>query len=119
MYVDMQEREIAFRLQILQKRTQYPIRQENGQRIFGPPLTWTGGAPERGSEIFVCRLPRDAWEDELFPLFSQIGLVYQIRLMMDFSGFNRGFCFVEYADRESARQAVLSLHRYEVSSKPF
>lgn len=113
----MQENDIQFRLQILQNRTQYPIKQENGQRIFGPPLSWKSGAPPRGCEIFVCRLPRDACEDELFPMFSEIGPVYQIRLMMDFSGFNRGFCFVEYGDHESAKLAVQTLHRYEVSVK--
>lgn len=42
--------------------------QENGQRRYGgPPPGWEGPPPERGSEIFVGKLPRDLFEDELVP----------------------------------------------------
>lgn len=47
--------------------------QENGQRRYGgPPPGWDGPAPERGSEIFVGKLPRDLFEDELVPLCEKV-----------------------------------------------
>jgi len=47
--------------------------QENGQRRYGgPPPGWEGPPPERGSEIFVGKLPRDLFEDELVPLCEKV-----------------------------------------------
>ena len=47
--------------------------QENGQRRYGgPPPAWDGPPPERGSEIFVGKLPRDLFEDELVPLCEKV-----------------------------------------------
>lgn len=47
--------------------------QENGQRRYGgPPPDWDGPPPERGSEIFVGKLPRDLFEDELVPLCEKV-----------------------------------------------
>lgn len=47
--------------------------QENGQRRYGgPPPGWDGPPPERGSEIFVGKLPRDLFEDELVPLCEKV-----------------------------------------------
>jgi RNA recognition motif-containing protein len=37
-----------------------------------------------------------------------------MRLMMDFSGSNRGYFFVRYCDRESAKRAVKELNNYEI-----
>ena len=34
----------------------------------GPPPDWTGPDPPRGSEVFVAKLPRDCYEDELVPV---------------------------------------------------
>ncbi|CAF3771564.1 unnamed protein product, partial [Rotaria socialis] len=45
--------------------------------------------PGRGCKVFVGKLPRDCFESELFPLFERCGQIYEMRLMMDFSGFNQ------------------------------
>lgn len=68
----------------LMRETGCNILQENGQRKFGPPPDWQGPPPPKGCEIFVGHLPRTVFEDELVPLFSRIGMIYQLRLMMDF-----------------------------------
>ena len=65
-------------------RTNYPMLQENGQRKFGPPPGWTEPAPERGCEVFVGKIPRDCYEDELVPVFEKAGVIYEMRLMMNF-----------------------------------
>ncbi|XP_063241627.1 probable RNA-binding protein 46 [Bacillus rossius redtenbacheri] len=98
----------------LMRRTGYAFQQKNGQRIFGPPSTWTAGPPPRGCEVFVAKLPRYLFEDELFPLFSRAGTVYQMRLMVDFSGSNRGFGFVQFSRPEEARAAIALLDNHEV-----
>ncbi|CAF3686748.1 unnamed protein product [Rotaria sordida] len=94
----------------------YPVRQENGQRKTGPPPDWptTRHPPGRGCEVFVGKLPRDCFESELFPLFERCGQIYEMRLMMDFSGFNRGYAFITYTCRDNAKRSVKELNNYEI-----
>ncbi|XP_043489611.1 RNA-binding protein 47-like [Polistes fuscatus] len=92
----------------------YQITQINGQRKFGPPLNWTGPIPDSKCEVFVGRIPRTIFEPDLYPIFSLIGRIYEIRLMMDFSGMNRGFCFIMYTKPEDAYNAVKKLNYYEI-----
>lgn len=101
-------------IQALCDRTGYKIEQENGQRKYGPAPNWTGSVPNRGCEVFVGKLPRDCFEDEIVPLFERIGLIYEVRLMMEFSGYNRGFAFVLYTKRDDAKRAVRELNNYEI-----
>ncbi|NXW52059.1 RBM46 protein, partial [Nyctiprogne leucopyga] len=75
----------------LMEKTGYSMVQENGQRKFGgPPPGWEGPPPPRGCEVFVGKIPHDMYEDELVPVFERAGKIYEFRLMMEFSGENRG-----------------------------
>lgn len=67
--------------------------------FFYPPLShW---------QIFVGKIPRDLFEDELVPLFEKAGPIWDLRLMMDpLSGLNRGYAFVTFCTKEAAQQAV-------------
>ena len=103
----------------LLQRTGYPLAQENGQRKYGPPPSWSSLIPNRGCEVFVGKLPRDCFEDELVPLFERIGLIYELRLMMDFNGYNRGYAFVMFETREQAKKAVRDLNNYEIRKNKF
>ena len=59
----------------LTERTNYNLVQRNGQRIYGgPPPNWVGPPPEKGCEIFVGKVPRDIYEDELVPIFERVSL---------------------------------------------
>uniref|UniRef100_A0A3Q2ZPP8 RNA-binding protein 47 n=1 Tax=Kryptolebias marmoratus TaxID=37003 RepID=A0A3Q2ZPP8_KRYMA len=98
----------------LMERTGYTMVQENGQRKYGPPPGWSGPAPPRGCEIFVGKIPRDVYEDELVPVFESVGSIYEMRLMMDFDGKNRGYAFVMYTQKHEAKRAVRELNNYEV-----
>ncbi|CAL1601409.1 unnamed protein product [Knipowitschia caucasica] len=98
----------------LMERTGYHMVQENGQRKYGPPPGWNGPAPQRGCEIFVGKIPRDVYEDELVPVFESVGRIYEMRLMMDFDGKNRGYAFVMYTEKHEAKRAVRELNNYEV-----
>ncbi|CAB3243992.1 unnamed protein product [Arctia plantaginis] len=98
----------------LMQETGYPLVQHNGQRRFGPPPNWVGPIPQKGCEVFIGKLPREIFEDELVPIFSKIGKIYEMRLMMDFSGSNRGYAFVTYTSRADAYRAVKELNGYEI-----
>uniref|UniRef100_A0A915HEV0 RRM domain-containing protein n=1 Tax=Romanomermis culicivorax TaxID=13658 RepID=A0A915HEV0_ROMCU len=54
------------------------------------------------------------FEDEVIPLFEKIGKLFQFRLMMDFSGTNRGFAFARYFNKNDAKMAVEKLNDFEV-----
>ncbi|CAH2322174.1 APOBEC1 complementation factor isoform X2 [Pelobates cultripes] len=102
-------------MRALIQRTGYNLTQENGQRRYGgPPPGWDGPPPERGCEIFIGKLPRDLFEDELVPLCEKIGTIYEVRMMMDFSGNNRGYAFVTFTNRHDARNAIKQLNNYEI-----
>jgi len=99
----------------LTQRTGYGLVQKNGQRIYGgPPPNWRGPPPAQGTEIFVGKVPRDIYEWELVPIFEQYGVIYELRLMMDFSGTNRGYLFVRYSIKEEAKLAIKNLNDYEI-----
>ncbi|XP_030631572.1 APOBEC1 complementation factor isoform X2 [Chanos chanos] len=102
-------------LRALIQRTGYQLHQENGQRRYGgPPPGWEGPPPERGSEIFVGKLPRDLFEDELVPLCEKFGKIYEVRMMMDFNGNNRGYAFVTFSNKQEAKNAMKQLNNYEI-----
>ncbi|XP_078366139.1 putative RNA-binding protein 46 isoform X2 [Oculina patagonica] len=101
-------------LRELMERTKYPIRQFNGQRRYGPPPSWDAPPPPRGCEVFVGKVPRDLYEDELVPVFESLGEIYEVRLMMDFNGQNRGYAFVVYTNKEDAKKSVKTLNNYEI-----
>lgn len=73
-----------------------------------------GTIPLRGCEVFVGKLPRDCYEDELVPVFEKVGKIYELRLMMDYNGQNRGYAFVVYCSKRDAQKCVRTLNNYEI-----
>ncbi|KAB1281137.1 Dead end protein-like protein 1 [Camelus dromedarius] len=87
--------------------------QVNVQRKYGgPPPGWVGSPPPAGSEVFIGRLPQDVYEHQLIPLFQRVGRLYEFRLMMTFSGLNRGFAYARYSSRRGAQAAIATLHNH-------
>ncbi|KAM9795587.1 dead end protein 1 [Neosynchiropus ocellatus] len=86
------------------------LTQLNGQRRYGgPPPGWEGHAPGARCEVYISQIPHDVYEDVLIPLFSRIGPLWEFRLMMNFSGQNRGFAYAKYGSSASASEAVYQL----------
>lgn len=103
-----------------EQQHEYPMSLRKGQRKYGgPPADWNGPPPKKGSEVFVGKLPRDLLEDSLLPLFQGVGTVYEMRLMMDLNGFNRGYAFVTFAKPADAARAIQTLNNYEIRPKRF
>ena len=99
----------------LMERTGYSVVQLNGQRRYGPPPDWEGEAPSQGCEVFVCKIPRDCFEDELVPVFEKMGKIYELRLKMPMeTGLNGGCAFVVYGEVASAKESVRQLNYYEI-----
>ncbi|XP_039974923.1 dead end protein 1 isoform X2 [Xiphias gladius] len=93
------------------KTTDTKLTQVNGQRKYGgPPDVWDGPTPGARCEVFISQIPRDAYEDLLIPLFSSVGPIWEFRLMMNFSGQNRGFAYAKYSSSGVAADAVRLLH---------
>ena len=69
-------------------------------QYLGPPEGWQGGPPSRGCEVYVTRIPRDCFEQELLPVFSRAGEIYEMRLMMDHNGLNRGYAYVKFTNTQ-------------------
>ncbi|XP_054168499.1 RNA-binding protein 47-like [Oppia nitens] len=93
----------------------YRVIQQKGERRLGPPINCTDiTKPEKGCEIYIGGLPRDLFEDELFPFLSSIGTIYQIRLKVHFSGLTRGYAFATYTKPSDAIRAVQVLNRREI-----
>ncbi|MBN3297372.1 DND1 protein, partial [Amia calva] len=83
------------------EKTGVSLVQINGQRKYGgPPPDWDGPAPSAGCEVFISQIPRD--------------ILYEFRLMMNFSGQNRGFAYAKYGDSQSALVAIKMLNHYEL-----
>ncbi|XP_069544725.1 heterogeneous nuclear ribonucleoprotein Q isoform X2 [Brachyistius frenatus] len=99
-------------------RTDYTLDVTTGQRKYGgppPESVYSGAQPTVGTEIFVGKIPRDLFEDELVPLFEKAGPIWDLRLMMDpLSGLNRGYAFVTFCTKEAAQEAVKLCNNHEI-----
>ncbi|KAM7472017.1 hypothetical protein LguiA_010200 [Lonicera macranthoides] len=69
-------------------------------------------------EIFVGGLDKDAAEDELRKVFSKVGEITEVRLMMNpQTKKNKGFAFLRFATVEQAKRACAELKRPVVHGK--
>lgn len=61
-----------------------------------PRSTATGFPGNLSQNRGAHKLPlfRDCFEDELVPVFASVGRIYELRLMIEFSGTNRTYCYV-------------------------
>ncbi|KAK3558319.1 hypothetical protein QTP86_017275 [Hemibagrus guttatus] len=99
------------------EETNTTLTQINGQRRYGgPPPGWRGPVPGPGCEVFISQIPRDMFEDQLIPLFQSIVPLYEFRLMMNFSGQNRGFAYAKYGDTANAAATIQALNLYPLPS---
>lgn len=103
----------------------YPVKQVNGQRISGPPRNCKMNEPSLDDnevrkleipkmctimniylQVYVANLPKEYLEEELLYIFSYYGPIYKLRIMMRFSGENRGFAYVLYYTPEAAQRCA-------------
>ncbi|KAJ8398148.1 hypothetical protein AAFF_G00429920, partial [Aldrovandia affinis] len=108
------------KIKALLERTGYTLDVTTGQRKYGgppPEEVYSGVQPGVGTEVFVGKIPRDLYEDELVPLFEKAGPIWDLRLMMDpLSGQNRGYAFITFCNKDAAQEAVKLCDNYEIRS---
>ncbi|KAF4395209.1 hypothetical protein F8388_001596 [Cannabis sativa] len=69
-------------------------------------------------EVFVGGLDKDATEDDLRKIFSEVGEVTEVRLMMNAqTKKNKGFAFLRFATVEQAKRAVQDFKSLVVNGK--
>lgn len=51
---------------------------------------------------------------QIVPLFYSCGEIHSARLMMDFSGVNRGFAYIRYMTVDGANNAIRKMNSYEI-----
>ncbi|XP_010269844.1 PREDICTED: nucleolin-like [Nelumbo nucifera] len=69
-------------------------------------------------EIFVGGLDKDATEDDLRKVFSQVGEVTEVRLMINpQTKKNKGFAFLRFATVKQAKRAVTELKNPVINGK--
>ncbi|XP_029571594.1 heterogeneous nuclear ribonucleoprotein R isoform X4 [Salmo trutta] len=109
------------KIKALLERTGYTLDVTTGQRKYGgppPEEVFKGAQPGIGTEVFVGKIPRDLYEDELVPLFEKAGPIWDLRLMMDpLSGQNRGYAFINFCSKDAAAEAVKLCDNYEIRSR--
>uniref|UniRef100_A0A673ZVI0 Heterogeneous nuclear ribonucleoprotein R-like n=1 Tax=Salmo trutta TaxID=8032 RepID=A0A673ZVI0_SALTR len=109
------------KIKALLERTGYTLDVTTGQRKYGgppPDEVYSRAQPGIGTEVFVGKIPRDLYEDELVPLFEKAGPIWDLRLMMDplLSGQNRGYAFITFCNKDAALEAVKLCDNYEIRS---
>lgn len=104
------------RIKELCERTGYPVDIHPGQRRYGPPTDLTGTVPPKDAEVFIGKIPKDLFEDELVPMLEECGPIYDIRLMMDTENsiVNKGYAFVRMINKEGAAQCVAKLDKFAI-----
>ncbi|KEH17924.1 RNA-binding motif protein, Y chromosome, family 1 member B isoform X2 [Medicago truncatula] len=69
-------------------------------------------------EVFVGGLDKDATEDDLRKVFSEVGVVTEVRLMMNpQTKKNKGFAFLRFENVEQAKRAVAELKNPVINGK--
>eukprot|EP00262_Sarcandra_glabra_P002721 TRINITY_DN1312_c0_g1_i1.p1 TRINITY_DN1312_c0_g1~~TRINITY_DN1312_c0_g1_i1.p1 ORF type:complete len:788 (-),score=210.99 TRINITY_DN1312_c0_g1_i1:384-2747(-) len=69
-------------------------------------------------EVFVGGLDKEASEDDLKKVFSEVGEITEVRLMMNpLTKKNKGFAFLRFATVEQAKRAVSELKNPVVNGK--
>ncbi|XP_012551216.2 probable RNA-binding protein 46 [Bombyx mori] len=112
---EVNQYELSTRLLSLTENTSYTLTQINGQRIYRKAThAWTGPEPSRSCEVFIGRIPHDCFEDSLVPLFQQAGELFEFRLMINFSGWNRGYAFAMYTTEAEAGNAIRLFNNYMI-----
>ncbi|CAJ0943305.1 unnamed protein product, partial [Ranitomeya imitator] len=59
--------------------------------------------------VFVGKIPRDLYEDELVPLFEKAGPIWDLRLMMDPFRVKPGYAFITFCNKRRSTGGPVKL----------
>ncbi|XP_013783856.1 squamous cell carcinoma antigen recognized by T-cells 3-like [Limulus polyphemus] len=67
--------------------------------------------------VFLSNLAYSVAEENIKEVFSELGEITEIRLVKDYRGRSKGYCYLEFASQEAAR-AALKRDRQPVEGRP-
>lgn len=106
------------KIDALLEETKYKIEVTSGQRRYGgppPKEIYDGPDPGPQCQVFIGKIPKNAFEDEIVPLLQQCGTIWDFRLMMEpMTGRNRGFGFCSFTTKEAAMKCVKEVDNKEI-----
>ena len=71
-----------------------------------------------GNKVYVGNINYDTSEDSLREMFTEFGEVSSVRIITDrFTGFSKGFAFVEMSTDEDASSAITGLDGKEIDGR--
>ncbi|KAE9556297.1 hypothetical protein FO519_000480 [Halicephalobus sp. NKZ332] len=96
-------------------RTNYMMEVTVGQRKYHCPPECITDNTGGDHELYIGQIPRDVYEDQLIPIFEDVGQIWDLRLMMDpVNGKTRGYAFLIYVNRAHALEAAKKFNGYEI-----
>lgn len=92
------------------------------QCIVVTPMKWKK-AGQQAIKLIVNYIPQLASEEELHAMFSQVGVVENVRIMRDNrTGYSYGFGFVKYTSPQFAEAAITKFNglqfKYILTTQP-
>ena len=67
-------------------------------------LALQGGSKEEDpKQVFVGGIPKEASEDAIKKYFGNFGAVEYVKVMKDYNGVSRGFCFLKFSSQEEVK----------------
>ncbi|KAI0982788.1 hypothetical protein GJ496_009281 [Pomphorhynchus laevis] len=96
------------------EETGYSYETKSSFRRYGPPLG-EEHVYQECPDVYVGRIPTHLNETSIIPVFSKIGKIRDLRFMLNpNNGKSRGYCFIQYCNKEDAIRAVQQLDGYEI-----
>lgn len=87
-------------------------------KLFRGELEAMERRKRRRTEIFIGGLDKDAKEEDIRKVFSEVGEIVDLRVVMNAkTGKNKGFAFLRYASAEDAKKALEKFNKVEICGK--
>lgn len=68
--------------------------------------------------VYVGNIPEDITEEEIWDLFSQVGDVQDVTIIIDRdTGEGKGFAFVEMKTNEQAENSIRKFNGYKIDNR--
>lgn len=67
--------------------------------------------------VYISNIPHDVTQQQLEEIFTQAGVIKEVRLVTNRQGRSKGFAYIEYITESSANTAVIKLDNHFISGK--
>jgi RNA-binding proteins (RRM domain) len=75
------------------------------------------GGSEDPKQVFVGGIPKEASEDAIKKYFGNFGAVEYVKVMKDYNGVSRGFCFLKFSSQEEAELCLSKKDEHKIMEK--